>query len=84
MIDPTSSNTHGNATNRRQVDIAKFALTVAVIGFTWCVILPHLASLPNMHAYSKWLDDSGIDPSAMYYTELAVMEPILQRLERSR
>ena len=84
MIDPTSSNTHSNPSKLRQADIARFALTVAVIGFTWCVILPHLASLPKMRAHSQWLDDSGIDPSAMYYTELPVMEPILQRLERSR
>ncbi len=37
-----------------------------------------------MREYSRWLDERGIDPSAMYYTELEAMEPILHRLERSR
>jgi hypothetical protein len=33
----------------------------------------------------QWLDEQRIDPSAMYYTELEAMKPILARLnERER
>ncbi|WP_040768253.1 hypothetical protein [Novipirellula maiorica] len=53
--------------------------SIAVLGIIWMVILPAYARQPQMRQHLKWLDDQGIDPSAMYYTELAVMEEILAK-----
>ena len=55
----------------------------AVIGLVWCVVLPWVATLPEMQRQLTFLDERGIDPSAMFYTELEVMTPILDELERS-
>jgi len=59
-------------------------LLIAVVGLAivWLGILPWYSRQPAMEAHLQWLDDRGIDPSAMYYTELEAMQPILQRLER--
>ncbi|MEZ6106141.1 MAG: hypothetical protein R3B96_08535 [Pirellulaceae bacterium] len=40
----------------------------------------HLATPPQRH-YESWLDDHRIDPSAMFYTEVEMFEPILKRRE---
>jgi hypothetical protein len=51
----------------------------------WLIVLPWLAAYPLIAGRVRWLDEQGIDPSAMYYTELEAMKPILQRLnERER
>ncbi len=46
----------------------------------WLGILPWLAARPEIDARIRWLDEQGIDPSAMYYTELEAMKPILQKV----
>ena len=51
-----------------------------VIGFVWLVVLPKIASQPNVEARLDWLEERKIDPSAMFYTELEAMEPILEKL----
>jgi hypothetical protein len=53
-----------------------------VIGGVWCVGLPWIAALPAVENRLRFLDERGIDPSAMFYTELDSMKPILERLER--
>ena len=58
----------------------RLAVTLCVIGVIWLVVLPWAAGRPKMAAHLQWLDNEGIDPSAMYYTELEMMEPILDRL----
>ncbi|MFI4876023.1 MAG: hypothetical protein ACIALR_11815 [Blastopirellula sp. JB062] len=54
-------------------------LVVTVLAVIWLVLLPAYARQPEMSEHLQWLDRQGIDPSAMYYTELEVMERILQR-----
>ena len=56
-----------------------FLAAVASMGFVWLVLLPACARQEAISQRLKWLDQQGIDPSAMYYTELEVMEDILQR-----
>lgn len=58
--------------------VALLAATAAV-ACVWLVVLPAYARRPAMREHLQWLDDQGIDPSAMYYTELEVMEEILAR-----
>ena len=48
------------------------------IGFVWCGILPRVANQPQMQQRLEFLDEQGIDASAMFYTELDVMEGILR------
>ncbi len=49
------------------------------LGLVWLVWLPSHAQRPPVRRHLQWLDERGIDPSAMYYTELEVMEDILAR-----
>jgi len=60
-------------------------LTLAVITIgtivVWLFVLPWIARRPAMEAYLDDLDRQGIDGGATYYTELGMMEPILERLE---
>ena len=63
---------------------AQLATIVIAIAIVWQVVLPWTANRPQMKAHLQWLDDQGIDPSAMYYTELEVMDRILARREGNR
>lgn len=36
----------------------------------WLIVLPWLTDLPHTRQYLERLEASGIDPAAMYYTEL--------------
>ncbi len=59
-------------------------LLLLVTGATaagWCVILPAVAERPQMKLHLQWLKEKHIDPSAMFYTELDVMDGILHKLE---
>ncbi|TWT82905.1 hypothetical protein CA13_43680 [Planctomycetes bacterium CA13] len=56
-----------------------FAGSVVAVAIMWLVVLPGLSKRPAMRERLDWLDERGIDPSAMYYTELPVMEEILVR-----
>ena len=58
------------------------ALVSGASGLFWLGVLPWIAEQPRMKSHLEWLDDRGIDPSAMYYTEPEVMEEILERQER--
>ncbi|WP_237607266.1 hypothetical protein [Roseimaritima sediminicola] len=64
--------------------LAMLLLWSAAIAVVWLVVLPYRARQPAMREHLQWLDDKGIDPSAMYYTELEVMEEILQRQRQAR
>ena len=54
----------------------------AAIACLWCIALPWYARQPDMKKHLMFLEDRGIDPSAMFYTELDAMDPILEKLER--
>lgn len=56
-----------------------FAAAVIGVSVTWLIVLPRYAQQPAMREHLRWLDEQRIDPSAMYYTELEVMESILAR-----
>lgn len=61
----------------------RFLLAAATlcVCLVWCVLLPRLAKVNVVEDRLKFLDDRGIDPSAMYYTELDAMDAILDRIE---
>lgn len=60
----------------------KFALAIAIVAATWLGLLPWIAALPGESRRWQLLEDVGIDPSAMYYTELEAMRPILETLNQ--
>lgn len=49
------------------------------LSFLWCIVLPWIAAQPRMKRQLDFLDDRGIDPSAMFYTELDAMDGILKK-----
>ncbi|TWU61670.1 hypothetical protein V7x_33580 [Crateriforma conspicua] len=54
-------------------------IAVTVLATIWLVVLPAVAKRPAVRQRVEWLKSEGIDPSAMYYTELDRMEWILQQ-----
>lgn len=58
-----------------------FAAVSLLVSATWLILLPWLASRPAVQTRIAFLDRHRIDPSAMFYTELDAMDPILDRLE---
>ncbi len=60
----------------------RLAMWTSAITVIWLVVLPWLARQPSVDARIRRLDAQGIDPSAMYYTELESMRPILDDLNR--
>ncbi len=62
--------------------VQRLALCVTAIAVVWLLILPWMASRESISDRLNWLEDRGIDPSAMYYTELDAMKPILRKLEK--
>ncbi len=66
---------------RRSGTIRLCAWLIA-LGTLWLVALPALSRREPIASELEWLDQQGVDPSAMYYTELEVMKPILQRLNQ--
>ncbi len=63
----------------------QFVFFALSLSFVWLLVLPWLAKQALVNTQLQWLDEQRIDPSAMYYTELEAMKPILARLnERER
>jgi hypothetical protein len=56
-------------------------LATSLIALIWLIVLPAISSWHPVRARWEALQDRGIDPSALYYTDLEVMKPILRRLE---
>ncbi len=65
----------------RSAGIAQLVLAITMIACFWCVVLPWYGSQPAMEKHLQFLDDRGIDASAMFYTELDAMDAILEKLE---
>lgn len=60
--------------------VLRLVTVIISLAAIWAVALPWVAGRPRVARQLKWLDDQGIDPSAMYYTELEAMKPILKKL----
>lgn len=71
-------------TRLRRVGVFRLGLSVCLLATLWLVVFPLLAELPTISKHLRWLNDRKINPGAMYYTELEVVEPILDRLNRGQ
>lgn len=50
-----------------------WALTLAV---GWLVLLPRMCQYTPVQGHLRWLDERRINPNALYYTELEVLDPL--------
>ncbi len=48
----------------------KLIVVSIVLAGIWMIVLPWLSNRPSTRRYIERLDAQGIDPAAMYYTEL--------------
>lgn len=63
-----------------------FVACCTAVAIIWLIALPRWAETTAMNDRLQWLEQRGIDPSAMYYTEAEPIERILdrQRVEELR
>jgi hypothetical protein len=57
---------------------------VASVAAIWLCLLPQLSRKPRVAQHLAKQREAGIDPSAMFYTELEIMPAIAHRMERRR
>ncbi len=60
----------------------KLPLAVAVLAVIWLGVLPRLTDQPHVAEHIRRQQELGIDPSAMFYSELEILPPIAHRVER--
>jgi hypothetical protein len=68
------------ATTHMRKRCLRLVLAAILIVGIWTIVLPWIAKQPAERDRWKTLQQAGIDPSAMYYSELEAMAPILHRL----
>ena len=51
-----------------------------LILIVWLVLLPAIGRQPQIQSRIDFLNEQGIDPSAMYYTDLEVMSEVEERV----
>ncbi len=56
-------------------------MVLIVIGCIWGILLPRIADTETVRARTRWLQRHEIDPAAMYYTELPLMDRVLRKRE---
>lgn len=62
--------------------LCRLAVVWFAVAVAWLVILPTIAARPAVKARLEELDAKGIDPSAMYYSELPAMDDVQVRVAR--
>jgi hypothetical protein len=62
----------------------RLACWTSVALAVWLVILPWVASRPDMQRWIEFLEQRRIDPSAMFYTEVESMNDVRQRMAQLR
>ncbi len=48
----------------------KFGLSVTLVAVIWLCVLPWLSRRPAIKEHIERMKNAGIDPSAMFYTEV--------------
>lgn len=62
--------------NRHAKGWPALCLSVSVILIVWMLVLPWIGSWQSVRSEIEYLDRRGIDPAALYYTDLEAMERI--------
>jgi hypothetical protein len=63
---------------------ARLIATIVAIGAIWLLLLPLIGGQHDVAAHIANQQRLGIDPSAMFYTELEVAPVLTDRVERLR
>jgi hypothetical protein len=74
-----NTNNSAGAAQKRSSGVIRLAFAVVLLLAVWCIVLPWISAIPAVNARQQWLEKRGINAGAMYYTELHVMESILER-----
>jgi hypothetical protein len=61
--------------------LVRLAASIAAVVVVWCGLLPWVAAWPDVAHRLQELDAQGIDPSAMYYSELPAMDGVMADLD---
>ncbi|WP_254508772.1 hypothetical protein [Anatilimnocola floriformis] len=61
---------------------SRLLLAIAGLAVVWLVILPLIGRQPVVSEHIQQQERLGIDPSAMFYTELEILPAIAHRVER--
>jgi hypothetical protein len=56
---------------------SSLCLGVSAILIVWTLVLPWIGSRQSLRSQIEYLDQQGIDPAALYYTDLDAMERIM-------
>ena len=59
----------------------RLAVCCAVLGIIWLGVLPSVSNTAAVRSRIRFLESRGIDPAAMFYTELDAMDGVLERLD---
>lgn len=59
-------------------------LNLTLLAILWCGVLPYLAQQPSLRAAIERQYQRGINPTALYYTDLDAMSDIRTHLQRVR
>lgn len=62
----------------------RLAACCGAIAVVWGVVLPWIGSRPHIAARIQREEAQGINPSAMFYTELEALKPLVRRVDRAR
>ncbi|MCA9094453.1 MAG: hypothetical protein KDA68_13270 [Planctomycetaceae bacterium] len=52
----------------------RVVFAVAALGAVWLVVLPWVGEWGGVREHIRRMEEGGVDPSAMYYSELAGLE----------
>lgn len=77
---------HFNHTERLPTGREKLALCASLLALAaiWLGVLPHVATIKPVAEHIADNERRGIDPSAMFYTELEIAPAIAHKAERRR
>lgn len=60
----------------------RFAGSLGMLSATWLLLLPWIGRYPAVADHIEQQERQGIDPSAVFYSELEIVPPIAHRIER--
>lgn len=68
----------------RTSPVQRLVIASVTIAAVWLIVLPWIGTHETVRDHIQFLGDRDIDASAMYYTELDAMEPILKKFRHRR
>ncbi len=70
--------------DRHKRGLIPLSLGISVITIVWIIVLPRIASWKSVRENIDLLDRKGIDPAALYYTDVEAMARIEADMNAAR